>query len=214
MRVISLLNEKGGTGKSTLATNLASAFARRGRRVILVDADTQGTARDWRNASPSDADLPTVVPLDRPQVLKTALRSLPADVVVIDAPGSAGDMTASVVAVSDVALVVLAPSAGDAWASVSAIKLIENVRALGRDVHAGFLLNRVDARTNMAKFFQAGEWREQYPIDCLAAGVRYRASFVNALGMGVSVFETADKQAQQDVLDVIDELEARKWLQE
>ncbi len=212
MKVISLLNEKGGTGKSTLATNLAAALARRGSRVLLVDADTQGTARDWRNASPEDADLPAVVPLDRPQLLKTGLRALPADVVVIDAPGNAGDMAASVVAVSDIALVVLAPSAGDAWASVSAISLIESVRAMGRDVKAAFLLNRVDARTSMSRFFQTGEWREKYPIESLEANVRYRASFVNALGSGVSVFETTDKQAQQDVMGVVDELEARKWL--
>jgi len=52
MKIISLMNEKGGTGKTTLATNLATALHREGKKVILVDADPQGSARDWREASP------------------------------------------------------------------------------------------------------------------------------------------------------------------
>ncbi|MGC8703773.1 MAG: AAA family ATPase, partial [Thiomonas sp.] len=70
MKIIALLNEKGGTGKSTVATNLASALHLRGRRVVLVDADPQGTTRDWRSASPEGIDLPPVVALDRPEMLQ------------------------------------------------------------------------------------------------------------------------------------------------
>ena len=57
MKVVALLNEKGGSGKSTIALNLACALHRQGRRVVLIDADPQGTARDWREASPADVDL-------------------------------------------------------------------------------------------------------------------------------------------------------------
>jgi chromosome partitioning protein len=57
LKIIALLNEKGGSGKSTLSINLASALHRRGKKVVL-DADPQGTARDWRESSPENADLP------------------------------------------------------------------------------------------------------------------------------------------------------------
>lgn len=56
MKVIALLNEKGGAGKSTVAINLACALHRQGRKVVLIDADPQGTARDWREASPEGLD--------------------------------------------------------------------------------------------------------------------------------------------------------------
>ena len=55
MKIIAIVNEKGGTGKSTISTNLATALHRRGSKVVLIDADPQGTARDWREGSPEGA---------------------------------------------------------------------------------------------------------------------------------------------------------------
>ncbi|MDO8768294.1 MAG: ParA family protein, partial [Burkholderiaceae bacterium] len=46
-KVIALLNQKGGAGKTTLATHLAGEFAMQGQRVTLLDADPQGSALDW-----------------------------------------------------------------------------------------------------------------------------------------------------------------------
>ena len=92
MKIIAVLNEKGGTGKSTVSTNLATSLHRAGKKVVLVDADPQGTARDWREASPEGADLPPVVALDRPQLLIGSLPTLAGnDYVVIDGPAKAGD---------------------------------------------------------------------------------------------------------------------------
>ena len=77
MKIIALLNEKGGTGKSTLSQNIAACLHRQRKRVILVDADPQGTTRDWRSASPENANLPNVIALDRPEMLPS-LKSIDA----------------------------------------------------------------------------------------------------------------------------------------
>ena len=62
-KVVAVLNQKGGSGKTTIATNLAHALMLKGERVLLVDSDPQGSARDWHEAN--DASLYPVVGLDR-----------------------------------------------------------------------------------------------------------------------------------------------------
>ena len=94
MKIIAIVNEKGGTGKSTISTNLATALHRRGSKVVLIDADPQGTARDWREGSPEGANLPPVIALDRPQMLNS-ISALDADYVVIDGPAKAEAMAAA-----------------------------------------------------------------------------------------------------------------------
>ena len=52
--ILSILNPKGGSGKTTLSANLARALRNRGRSVLLVDTDPQGSARDWHAADPDN----------------------------------------------------------------------------------------------------------------------------------------------------------------
>ena len=151
MKVISLLNEKGGAGKSTCAINIACALHRQGKRVVLIDADPQGTARDWREASPENADLPSVVALDRPELLLTSLKTLAADFAVIDTPARAEKMAANVIRVSDIAIIPLQPSAADVWASAATVKMIQAKRDIGGQIEAAFLATRLSGTTKLSK---------------------------------------------------------------
>ena len=107
MSIISVLNPKGGCGKTTISTNLARALHDRGHSVLIVDSDPQGSARDWHAAN---EDNPIeLVALDRPNNVKT-LASMAAnyDYVVIDGAAKLEDMIAAgravAVAVKDVAV--------------------------------------------------------------------------------------------------------------
>ncbi len=210
MKVVALMNEKGGSGKSTLATNLATALHRRGRRVVLVDADPQGTARDWRAASPDGADLPPVVALDRPQML-SSISTLAADVVVIDTPAKAEAMAAGVVRVSDVALIVIQPSGADVWASAATVKLIQSKVDVGGRIDAAFLVNRTSGATKLSKQIKEGGWNE-YGFDQLDSTLGNRVAFAQAMTDGLSVYDLADPSAKAEVDAVITELENARWL--
>lgn len=212
MKIIACLNEKGGTGKSTLATNLATAMHRAGKKVVLLDADPQGTARDWRAASPEGADLPPVLAADRPQLLTSSLAGLNADYAVIDSPAKAESMSAAIVKAANVALLVIQPSGADVWASGAAVKLVQAKRDIGGRIEAAFLVNRASGVTKLSKLIKEGAWNEFEGIDQLEATVGNRAAFATAMTEGLSVFDLNDAKAKAEVQAIIDELEAAEWL--
>lgn len=212
MKIISVVNEKGGTGKSTIATNLATALHRSGKKVVLVDADPQGTARDWRDASPEGANLPPVIGIDRPQILQTSLQTLAAnDFVVIDGPAKANDMAAAIIRFSDVVLIVIQPSGADLWASAATVKLVRSKIDVGGLVNAAFLVNRVSGVSKLSKLVKEGSWNE-YGIDQLDSTVGNRVAFAQALTDGISIYDLADSQAKAEIDFVIQELERAKWV--
>ena len=211
MKIIATLNEKGGSGKTTVAINLAAALHRQGKRVVIVDADPQGTATDWRAATRADINMPMVVPVHRHQDLEGVVNGLTADYVLIDSPAKAAQMAAAVIRIANVALIVLQPSGPDVWATASTVKLIQSRIDAGSKIDAAFLINRATANSRLSKQIKACEWN-RYGIDQLTTVVGNRVAFAQAATDGVSVFELPDTQAQTEIINIIKELEAAKWL--
>lgn len=212
MKIIAVINEKGGSGKTTVATNLATALHRSGKKTVLVDADPQGSARDWRDASPENADLPPVLGIDRPQMLTSSLATLSDyDFVVIDGPAKAEAMANAIVRHADVALIVIQPSGVDLWASAATVKVVRSKIELGGAIDAAFLVNRASSSTKLSKLVQEGEWNE-YGIEQLDSVIGNRIAFAQALTDGVSVYDLADGQAKAEIDLLIQELENAKWV--
>ena len=102
MTVIAVCNQKGGSGKTTLAINLAGAFAADGMSVLLLDMDPQGSALDWGSIQPAFPPPFEVMEMDRPQLLRQA-RALRREyeVIVIDCPAKFADSSSAAIRVAD-----------------------------------------------------------------------------------------------------------------
>ena len=155
--LIAVGNLKGGTGKSTIAVNLACALAEGGASVILVDADGQGTAIDWHagNRLPVPVEaLPLGGERDAQKWVARVLR-LKATVehVVVDLPPQVGSGIASALLIADLFVVPVSPSGVDLRATGKALDLLRRARAVRGAAKPACMLvpSRVDRRTAVGR---------------------------------------------------------------
>jgi chromosome partitioning protein len=152
-KLIAVGNLKGGTGKSTIAVNLACALRDTDRTVALVDADPQGSATDWH----AGGGLPVLVeslPLSGQReaqrwVARVLSLKAGADYVVVDLPPQADSGIASALLLADLLLVPVSPSGVDLRATGRALDLLRRARAVRGGVKPAAMLvpSRVDRRT-------------------------------------------------------------------
>ncbi len=195
---IAVLQQKGGVGKTTLATNLGAAAHLAGRRTLIVDLDRQGSAFDWFSARSATSALRglCVVKADRPLAFDK-LRSITQgyDVVVFDGPPRVGDMSRSAAIAADVVLIPLRPGPLDFWATAETLEVLDSadgVRAhLGLNpVERVFVLNGLPPRGRIVEELRAAltELAAKLPSGRLSpVAIGSRVAFPRAMFDGESV---------------------------
>lgn len=89
---ISILNPKGGCGKTTLSSNLGSSLLLNGYKTLLIDTDPQGTLRDWKSMDENDSQ-PQIIVIDRPNLQKDLTSiAINFDYLIIDGAAKLQDM--------------------------------------------------------------------------------------------------------------------------
>ena len=185
--IIGVLNQKGGVGKTTLSVNIAAALAQGGARVLLIDADPQGSSLDW-SAAREGEPLFSVVGLPRASIHKEIGEiSKGYDHVVIDGPPRVTDLARSAIMASDVVLIPVQPSPYDIWAADEVVKLIQEAAVYKDGLKSVFVVNRKIANTAIGR--DIGEALAAYPIPVLAATVTQRVIYAEAAAQGKAVFE-------------------------
>jgi chromosome partitioning protein len=194
MRHILVMNPKGGCGKSTIATNLASWYATRGQQVALADFDPQGSSLDWVGLRPGGAP-----PVAGVAAFEDGLRSVPrsSDVVVIDAPARAhGRELNELVRRAETVLVPVLPSAIDMRAAASFVnELLEVGRVARQQAKIAVIANRIKEHT--VSFDELDAFLRKLSVPYIAT-LRDAQNYVRAYGRGLGVFELPHYLAWQD----------------
>ena len=194
MRHILVLNAKGGCGKSTLATNIASYFATEGASVALADYDPQRSSLDWLDRRPEDrAEIAGVA------AYEDGLRRVPrtADIVVVDAPArSHGKELTDLVKHAETIIVPVLPSTIDMQASTKFIEELRNVGKIQRkQAKIGTVANRV--RDNTLIWGDLDEYLTKARVPYVAA-LREAQNYVRAYTRGLGIFELPEYLAWPD----------------
>ena len=186
MKVIAVLNQKGGVGKTTIATHLARAIQLDGQDVLLVDSDPQGSARDW--AAVREDQPVTVVGIDRPTIERDLKNLAKKDVVVIDGAPQAADLAVSAIKAADFVLIPVQPSPYDIWATADLVELVkQRIEITDGRLRAAFVVSRAIKGTKIGAEISAA--LEGYGLPVLETRVFQRVVYPGTAAAGSTVLD-------------------------
>lgn len=186
MHVIAVLNQKGGSGKTTVATHLARALQLDGHDVLLVDSDPQGSARDWA-AVREDQPL-TVVGIDRPTIERDLKNIAKKDFVVIDGAPQAADLAVSAIKAANFILIPVQPSPYDIWAASDLVDLVkQRIELTDGKLQAAFIVSRAIKGTRIG--LEITEALSGYGLPVLDTRITQRVSYPGTAASGTTVLD-------------------------
>lgn len=205
MKVIAVLNQKGGAGKTTIATHLARAFQLLGKKVLLVDSDTQGSARDW--AAANENQPVTTIGIDRTNVAQT-LKGLSVDIAIIDGAPQAHEMAVAAIKAADLVIVPVQPSPYDLWACSDLVDLIKTrIEITNGKLKAAFVVSRAITGTKIGR--EVTDALDGYGLPVLSRHVHQRVIYATSAATGSTAMDADhDSDAAREIRLLTTEIEA------
>lgn len=200
--VLSVATQKGGTGKSSTAINLACAFESAGYKLKVIDTDPQATFTKWyrrrRHTGRNGFDVMNVPKGLLEEELETLRRDPNLNMVIVDCPGNIEDITATAVRLSDAVLSPLRPSSIDIEHSVDTARFIRDMRKSYPDIRFMLFVNAAMPRWNISRDTAATTREILQNLDrttVLEAQIPMAVAIAEFFGTGDSIFEYAPRSA-------------------
>jgi len=205
-KIIAILNQKGGAGKTTLATNLARALQKAANEsVLLVDSDPQGSARDWNAAS--GGELVPVIGLDRSTLAKDiqAIKDNQ-DWIVIDGAPQIAELAVAAIKCADLILIPVQPSPYDIWACEDLVDIIKARQEVTDGTpKAAFIISRSIKNTQLSK--EIGEALLGYELPVFKSFTSQRVIYAKSAAVGSSVLDMdPHNEAEKEIMAIVNEL--------
>ncbi len=202
--LVAFLNQKGGSGKTTLALNVTYGLKTLGYSTALIDTDPQGTARDWHEVS-GGTQL-DVIGLDRPTFDKDlSALGLKRDWICLDGVSQVSNIALKTITCADVVLIPIHPSPYDLWASEEIVDHIKSRQETtnGRP-KAAFVINRRIASTKIGQEFRRTLTYLDLPV--FKGATHQRTIYPSNAFVGLTVFEEKPNAASDEILSICHEL--------
>lgn len=203
-KIIALLNQKGGCGKTTIAINLAHSFQNLSYKTLLVDSDPQGSARDWNEVN--GGQVIKVVGLDRdslPNDISAVKQGY--DIILIDGAPSIAKLSAAAIKTADIVLIPVQPSPWDIWATADLVDIIKARQEItdGKPT-AAFIISRTIKNTKLAK--EVFEALQQYGLPVLKAVTTQRIIYPTTASEGQTIYCGYPNDASKEIDDLRNEI--------
>jgi chromosome partitioning protein len=203
--IISLLNQKGGVGKTTLSIHIASGLSERGHSVLLVDADPQGSSLDWASNRQLEPIFP-VIGIPKSNLHKEIpMHAQRYDDIIIDGPPRVNELARSAIMASDLVLIPVQPSPYDIWAAKEIVDLLKEASVFKEKQICRFVINRKIVNTAIGR--DVVDALIGYKIPTLSSSLSQRVVFAESAAQGKTVTEIdPTSQATKEVRDLVDEI--------
>lgn len=205
--IISVLNQKGGTGKTTLSVSMARAYTKRGMKTLLADSDSQGSAQRWHERSGGDLIDMTCLPMTT--LDKDVLKYVDMyDRIIIDGIPRVSPLTICAIKCADMILIPVQPSPYDIWATEDLVRNVhDRISMTEGKTKAAFIVSRKIVGTNIGKEIVTELQKLDLPV--FKSGTCQRVAYADSVKDGLSVLdgEYENTEACREIEQIINELE-------
>ena len=205
MKIVSILNQKGGVGKTTLTINIAKALELRGYGVLMVDTDPQASLTQWKSLDKGDVCAP-VLQVTEGSISKAIAKysSDSVDWVIIDSHSKITKAAQETIFCSDIILIPLGASPFDLWACTASIHLIQEIK-IERESKpvTAFVFNAIRSGTKLIDKVRANN---NFPFQVFNNSTGMRQVYPESVEAGLTVFDMENKLAQDEINGITSEL--------